>query len=167
VSVQPSLAGFSDLYRRHSSDVYRFALSLCRNEAQAEDLVSEAFLRAWSSPVPLRIETVRSYLIAIARNVFLEGLRKARRERPLDVDVPDPRNAASEHEVREQWTRLQPLRAELPETTRSALIMQSVLEMPYAEIEAVLGVPAAALKVRVCRARVQLAEKLGWKEGGR
>jgi RNA polymerase sigma-70 factor (ECF subfamily) len=167
VSVQPRLAGFSDLYRRHSSDVYRYALSLCRNEAQAEDLASEAFLRAWSSPVPLRIETVRSYLIAIARNVFLQGLRRTRRERPLEVDVADPQDVAAQHEAREEWTRLQPLLADLPEITRSALIMQSVLEMPYAEIEAVLSVPAAALKVRVCRARVQLAERLGRKEGGR
>ena len=49
---------------------------------------------------------------------------------------------------------------ELPEVTRSALIMQSVLEMPYAEIEAVLGVPAAALKARVYRARMQLAAQM-------
>jgi RNA polymerase sigma-70 factor (ECF subfamily) len=164
VTADARFAAFTDLYGRHSRDVYRYTLSLCRNAAEAEDLTSEAFLRVWSAPAPLRFETVRSYLIAIARNLFLANLRRRSRERPLDFDTADARDAVGEHEARRDWARLRGLLEELPEITRSALIMHAVLEMPYAEIEAALGVPAGALRVRVSRARVRLAEKLGRKE---
>ena len=154
------LARFSDLYRKYHLDAYRYALSLCGREAQAEDLAAEAFLRIWDSPAPVRLATVRSYLVAIVRNLYLESRRKLGRESALEDDVQDGRDFAAEQESRAEWLRLRPLLDELPEVTRSALIMQSVLEMPYAEIEAVLGVPAAALKARVYRARMQLAAQM-------
>jgi RNA polymerase sigma-70 factor (ECF subfamily) len=144
--------------------VYRYALSLTGRKADAEDLVSTAFLRLWTSDAPIRMATVRPYLMAITRNLYLEGLRKHSREQSLDFDVSDKRSLAAEQEARDDWTRLRALLAELPEGTRSALIMHTVLEMPYAEIAQVLNLPIPALKVRVHRARLQLAEKLGRKE---
>jgi len=154
------LATHAELYRAYAGDVYRFALSLCGNEAEADDVVSETFLRLWTSPAPLRMSTVRAYLIAIARNVFLTGARKRWREQPLEVDVPTSRDLATEVGSRDEWARLRPLLAELPEATRSALIMHAVLGLPYDEIAEALNVPAGALKVRVHRARLTLAEKL-------
>jgi RNA polymerase sigma-70 factor, ECF subfamily len=159
-----SLASHSDLYRKYAPAVYRYALSLTGHEADAEDLVSTTFLRLWTSDAPIQMVTVRAYLMAIARNLFLEGLRKHSREQALDFDVTDNRDLASEHEARAEWKRLRILLAGLPEGTRSALVMHSVLEMPYSEIAQVLNLPVPALKVRVHRARLLLAEKLGRKE---
>ena len=102
--------------------------------------------------------------MAITRNLFLEGVRKRSREQVLDFDLPDGRDLSADHESRDDWARLRVLLAELPEDTRSALVMHSLLEMPYVEIAQVLDLPVPALKVRVHRARLQLAEKLGRKE---
>lgn len=159
-----SLASHSELYKKYAPAVFRYALSLTGREADAEDLVSTTFLRLWTSDAPIQMATVRAYLMAIARNLFLEGLRKHSREQALDFDVSDSRDLAAEHEARADWTRLRILLAELPEATRSALVMHTVLEMPYAEIAEALRMPIPALKVRVHRARLQLAEKLGRKE---
>jgi RNA polymerase sigma-70 factor (ECF subfamily) len=115
----------------------------------------------------VRLETARAYLVAVARNVYLENLRKRKREAPLDFAAPAPDNTAVEYEWREELGRLQRLMAGLPETTRSALIMHAVLGMSYAEMEAVLGLPVAALKVRVHRARIQLAAQMTGEEVSR
>lgn len=159
-----SLASHSDLYRKYAPAVYRYALSLTGQKADAEDLVSTTFLHLWTADSPLRLNTVRAYLMAITRNLFLEGVRKRSREQALDFDLPDGRDLSADHESRDDWARLRALLAELPEDTRSALVMHSLLEMPYVEIAQVLDLPVPALKVRVHRARLQLAEKLGRKE---
>lgn len=164
MSEQIPLTEFGELYRKYAPAVYRFALSLCGREAEAEDLVSETFLRVWMTKTPVRAATVRAYLIAIARNLYLEGRRKQWREKALDFDLAGALDVGAEHEARAEWARVRDRMADLPEATRSALVMHSVLEMPYSEIEAVLGVPAAALKVRVHRARITLAERSGRKE---
>jgi DNA-directed RNA polymerase specialized sigma24 family protein len=67
---------FADLYRNHAREVYRFALYLSGDPALAEDIVSETFLRVWDSAVTVRMETVRGYLFTIARNLFLQDLRR-------------------------------------------------------------------------------------------
>lgn len=46
--------GFGEIYARHAADVYRFALRLCGDRADAEDITSEAFARALSSDAPIR-----------------------------------------------------------------------------------------------------------------
>ena len=155
------MATFAGVYRQYAPGIYRYALSLTGNPADAEDLVAETFLRAWATPTPLHLETVRSYLAAIVRNLFLEGARKSSRERVLDQDYADARDLAADQESRDVYVRLRELVAELPETTRSALLMHSVIGLTYTEISRVLGIPEGALRVRVCRARVELAAQLG------
>ena len=69
-----------DLYSRYASDVRRFALYLCGNEALADDLTSETFLRAWSSATPIRESTVKAYLFTIVRHLYLSELRRSSRQ---------------------------------------------------------------------------------------
>jgi len=66
---------FGSLYQRYSRDVLRFALYLTGSRSEAEDIVSETFVRAWLSGGPIRIVTVKSYLLAIARNLHIERHR--------------------------------------------------------------------------------------------
>jgi len=75
---------FSALYRKYAPDVYRFALYLSSERAEAEDLTSETFVRAWTSPEPIEMATVKGYLFTIARNLFLQGLRKKSRHVALN-----------------------------------------------------------------------------------
>jgi RNA polymerase sigma-70 factor, ECF subfamily len=149
---------FSSLYKKYALDVYRFALYLSGERGEAEDITSETFVRAWTSPEPIEMATVKGYLFTIARNLFLQGLRKKSRHVVLDDDLRDPQ--ASPYAQAEQREKLDSVLAELqklPETSRAALLMHAVDGMPYEEIARVLDVSLAAVKVKIHRARLALA----------
>jgi RNA polymerase sigma-70 factor (ECF subfamily) len=70
------MTDFSTLYKKYAPDVFRFALYLSGNRGQAEDITSETFVRAWTSPETIKVATVKAYLFTIARNLFLHGLQR-------------------------------------------------------------------------------------------
>lgn len=153
------MTDFSALYRKHALEVFRFALYLSGERAEAEDITSETFARAWASPETIRAATVKGYLFTIARNLFLRGLRKKSRHTGLSPELPDSQPsqlAQSEQkaELRAVLARLQ----KLPEIDRAALLMRSLDEMPYEEIARALGISLSAAKVKVHRARHALAD---------
>jgi RNA polymerase sigma factor (sigma-70 family) len=99
-----ALIDLEGLYRAHARDLYRFALLLSGRHDQAEDLVSETFIRLWNARQRVDLTTVRAYLFTIARNLHLQQLRQKRRGADLDLDVPDPepgpdRQAGARHEL--------------------------------------------------------------------
>src|ERR1700690_2687995 len=152
------MTDFSSLYKKYAPDVYRFALYLSSERGEAEDITSETFVRAWTSPEPIEMATVKGYLFTIARNLFLQGLRKKTRHVALDEELRDPRagpyvQAEQKEKLRSVMTELQ----RLPEASRSALLMRAVDGMPYEEIANVLGLSLAAVKVKIHRARLALA----------
>jgi len=160
VDTEPPTGGttFEALYRGHAADVFRFALYLSGRHADAEDITAETFVRAWTAAEPLRLSTVRGYLFTIARNLFLQGLRRTRRQASLeDVHVdpaPGPEARVSrDAQVEEALAAL----ARLPEIDRAALLMRAGDEMPYEDIARALGLSLTAVKVRIHRARLALA----------
>jgi len=152
------MTDFSTLYKKYAPDVFRFALYLSGDRAQAEDITSETFVRVWTSSEPVRVATVKGYLFTIARNLFLQGLRRNSRHVELDRELPDTQanpyvQAEQKEEVRALLAGLQ----ELPEVDRAALLMRAVDGMPYEEISRALGISLASAKVKIHRARMVLA----------
>ena len=149
---------FSGLYGRYAPGVYRYALFLCGDRTQAEDITSETFVRVWGARDRVELPTVRTYLLAIARNVFLQGLRQRRRVVELDdaISDPAPRPDAS-HEVAAELDRVMSLLAMLPEVDRTALLLRADEDLGYDEIAAILGITPVAARVKVHRARARLA----------
>src|ERR1035441_5736339 len=80
---------FSALYKKYAPDVFGFALYLSGERGEAEDITSETFVRVWTSAEPIEMAAVRGYLFTIARNLFLQGLRKKSRHVELDQQFPD------------------------------------------------------------------------------
>jgi RNA polymerase sigma-70 factor (ECF subfamily) len=153
------MTGFSALYKKYAPDVYHFALYLSGERGEAEDITSETFVRAWASSEPIRMATVKGYLFTIARNLFLQGLRKKSRHVALDEELRDPQ--ASPYEQAEQKAELVAVLGglqKLPEIDRAALLMRAFDEMPYEEIARALGISLAAVKVKIHRARLALAD---------
>lgn len=156
------------VYRQHAPAVFRYAWGLCGDRHLAEDLVSETFVRLVTRAPRLETKTALAYLLAIARNAYLNGQRRRRREVPLSeaIAVAD-RDLA---ESTEQHSRLAALLAglrSLPEGERSALLLRADHELSYEEIAAVLGISIGAARVRVHRARMRLLDRADWKENGR
>jgi RNA polymerase sigma-70 factor (ECF subfamily) len=146
------------LYRRHASDVHRFCFWLCGDTAQAEDLTSEVFVRAWAGVDRIRAESAKAYLLTIARNLHREHYRRSRRAVPLDPELPDRSPGPEEnHARRRELADTMRALGRLPESDREALLLRAELELPYEEIGRILGIAAGAARVRVHRARARLA----------
>jgi RNA polymerase sigma-70 factor (ECF subfamily) len=148
---------FQDLYESYATDVYRFAHWLAGDRFEAEDITSETFVRAWARTSTIRTQTLKAYLFAIARNIFLEERRKGKRQVVLTEGYPDP--APKPDEVVESRLELQRVRVilqALPEVDRAAFVLRVQHELPYAEIARVLGLSLTATKVKVHRVRKKL-----------
>jgi RNA polymerase sigma-70 factor (ECF subfamily) len=148
---------FAELYENHAQDVFSFALWLTADPTVAADITSETFVLAWGRRADVRTETLRAYLLMIARNAYLKHQRDRKRQVPLhDVHV-DP--APSPEQRADANLRLQRVReflATLPEADRSAFVLRVQQDLPYAEIARVLGLSLSAAKVKVHRVRKSL-----------
>lgn len=150
---------FSELYRTYAGDVHRFALFLSGDPALADDILSETFIRLWHARNRVDLTTVKGYLLAIARNLFLAERRHSLRTTPLDERAQDtqagPERRAHAHiELQAVLAALQ----RLPEIDRAAVLLRAEEGMSYEEVGAALGISAVAARVKVHRARLKLAE---------
>lgn len=158
--------------------VFRFAVRLCRSQAEAEDLVQETFLRAyraWDQYIPGT--RCKSWLLTICRNVFLRSReRRQRHEEILTREVVFDED--SQELLNPIWSALPPSDPEgrffgelidqtvldaidqLPEEYRSALILSDIEGLSYAEIVDVMEVPVGTVKSRLFRARRLLQKEL-------
>ena len=150
---------FHELYESYARDVYRFALYLSGDPALADDITSETFIRVWSSPEPVRLATVKAYLLTIARNLWLMERRHSVRRQSLDETIPDTaRSVLHQVEAKDELDRVLRALQEIPELDRAALLMRVDEGLPYEEIALALDLPVATVKVKVHRARLRLAK---------
>src|SRR3954453_12453663 len=80
--------GFAELYRSSAADVYAYVATLLGDRSAAEDVVAQAFERAWRKrrSFDARRGSPRAWLFGIARNAALDELRRRRRSAELSVD---------------------------------------------------------------------------------
>jgi RNA polymerase sigma-70 factor (ECF subfamily) len=154
--VEPT--SFHEVWAAHARHVYRFAVFLTGDTTLAEDLTSEAFLRVWAAWDRVVWPTVRSYLFATARNLYLQHLRRTQREHPLDTTIVENRSLAEHTEHREDLQQVMEAMRQLPEIDRTALLLRAEEGFTYAEIAAALKLPEATVKVKIHRARLRLAQ---------
>src|SRR5438874_1301552 len=83
------MTDFHSVYERYAPAVRRFALFLSGDAAVADDITSETFVRAWTTFGAIRQSTIKAYLFTIARNLYIDGLRRDRRRAELDESLPD------------------------------------------------------------------------------
>jgi len=151
------MLNFEELYVAYSPDVYRFANWLSGNSKDAEDITSETFARAWMNFAIIRTETLKAYLFTIARNVYLESLRKNRDHDLLEETHPDSHPSLETMiETKSELDQIRNSLLTLAEIDRSAFVMRVQYDLPYAEIARVLQLSESAVKVKVHRVRKML-----------
>ena len=149
---------FHEIYERHSKDVYRYAYWLSGSADDADDITSETFARAWVGREEIRTEMVKAYLFAIARNLYLKGLRHIKRQSDLDPLHPDPKPAPEQQvESRLELEHAMDAIQALPETDRAAFLLRIQHELSYDEIARILQLPLTTVKVKIHRARLKMA----------
>jgi len=170
--VQQVVGGVRDAFGwlvvRHSRAVRATVLSRLGRTNDLDDLVQEAFLRAYQGLSRLEDPgRFGAFVHRIAHNVSIDRLRRSGREpEPLeDVDLSVPVATAAVADVREE--RLEQLRrhvAQMPATLREAVLLFYFEQKSTAEIGDVLAISEAAVQQRLHRARQHLKSVCG--EGG-
>ena len=156
----PDLLAFHDLYQRYAGEVYRFAYSLSGERAEAEDICSETFARAWMAVNDLNLETVKGYLLTIARNLYFEGRRRSKRRAELNPEMPDP--ARGPHHAAESEAELERalgLLRTFPAADREVFLLRVRDGLSYEEIARIHGISAGSAKVKVHRIRLKLIKQ--------
>ena len=141
----------------------RFALTLSKDRARAEDLVQETLMRAWRSRHTYEVGTnVAGWLTMILRNTFYSHHRK----RSHEVEDPDETYAAALSIAPPQEDRLhlqdmQVAMGRLPPDQRDTLVLIVLNGLSYEEAALAMGCKVGTVKSRMSRARERLAEILG------
>jgi RNA polymerase sigma-70 factor (ECF subfamily) len=152
---------FHELYSRYAEDVYRFAHWLSGNPEVARDITSETFVRAWTAPDEPRMETVKAYLFAIARNLYRKQWKRDSRKEVLDEAMADHGLSPDQATIQnEEYARTLKAMNALPEVDRTVLLMRAEEDLSYQDIAAATGLSVVAAKVKVFRARAKLAALL-------
>jgi len=149
---------FNDLFTQYGKDIYRFALFLSGNQTEAEEITSETFARALTGKAPLISATVKGYLLTIARNLYLDSVRRQNRFKEISQELPD--SAINLEQTVSHKTELEAVQAYLqnfPEVDRAALLLRAD-DVPYDEIANSLNITLSSAKVKVHRLRLKLAE---------
>ena len=166
---------FHELIRPYERSVYVMALSLLKNEADAEDAAQEAFLKAYRNLKGFRAEAKFStWLISIVLNEARSRLRRKSAVKMESLDEPQdeqghvspallrdwreiPSEAVERQEVRGM---LQAAISDLPPIYREIFLLRDVEELSIDESATALGISVSAVKVRLHRARIMLQKTL-------
>jgi RNA polymerase sigma-70 factor, ECF subfamily len=154
---------FELLAMPHLDAAFNLARWLTGNTADAEDVVQDAYLRAYRYLDAFRGDNFRVWLLTIVRNSFLDWLKDNRSGRqifqpaPADLDWTDP-NPSPEAMLldRVNSETLAMLMASLPAEYREVLILREIEDLSYKDIAAVTGTPAGTVMSRLSRARLAL-----------
>jgi RNA polymerase sigma factor (sigma-70 family) len=157
---------FEQLYRRHARRVHAVVWRLAGGQAaRAEDLVQEAFIRAWQALPAFRYESAFStWLHRLAINTALMAIRQRAGGEDRETDDSALEYVAS-HDTAGQRTReridLERAVATLPERARAVLILHDIEGWKHEEIAGELGMAVGSSKAQLHRARNLLRQRLG------
>ncbi|MFN2478182.1 MAG: RNA polymerase sigma factor [Pseudonocardiaceae bacterium] len=155
-------SGFAEVVRAYERVVYSVALRLSSHPADAEDLASEAFLRAYQALRGYHNERIASlrlqpWLLTIVRNLARNAVRDARRRpdppppfEPMDQHACGP-SVEQEVERDEVARALGAVLARLPEAQRVAVVLRHVVGLPTSEVAEVLSCPDGTAKSHISR----------------
>jgi len=153
------------LFARHHVRVYRFVLRLVRNEAKAEDLISEVFLDIWRQAGKFEGRAAAStWMLSIARFKALSALRKRTEEELDDETAAAVEDQADNPEVslakKDKAAALRQCLSKLSAEHREVVDLVYYHEKSVEEVAGIVGIPEATVKTRMFYARKKLSEFL-------
>ena len=161
---------FEQLFESSHAKVRRFALGLCRNSSDADDLVQEAYVRAFRHFDEERdTSTFENWLFKITKNLYLD-LRRSRNRRPEPLSLTndempsdysdylvDPTPNAEDMMIsNEADPAMTHALTSLSEHDRQLLIMTHIEDLSYRQIAVRLDIPLTSVRSRIHRARKRL-----------
>jgi RNA polymerase sigma-70 factor (ECF subfamily) len=166
---------FSELVNRYERKIYRLAKNITRNDEDAEDVLQDAFLKAYTHLDNFKGDSkFYTWIVRIAVNEALMRLRKRKTDRTVPLDEPvelGEETVAREIAVwednpeaqysQEEWRRILDEAVEsLKPDFRTVFVLRDIEELSTEETAETLGISVPAVKSRLLRARLALRERL-------
>lgn len=150
-----------ELYRKHGGEIYRYALAVLGNHADAEDVTQTTFLNAYRSlEQGVRPRKPTNWLLTIASNTIKQRFRKEQ-TLPRQVELDErTAHAGTEEDDGPSVGELLVALSKIPPQQRQAIVLREFEGRSYSEIAEILGVTTSALETLLFRARRSLAEEL-------
>lgn len=157
-------AAFSEFYRQTSSAVYGFALSILRNKHDAEDVMHDAFIRAYNAAVSYRPSgSPMAWLLTIVRNLCYNRIRAGK----VCEDIAEYENLASaspddsiDRMVLEQALQI------LDSEERQVVVLHALTGLKHREIAEILEIPTGTVLSKYNRALKKMRNELEGKGYG-
>ncbi len=174
LAIEGDEAAYTKLLENYRGAIYNLIYKMVRNREETEDLVQEAFMKAFKALPSFNEDYAFStWLYKIAINNCIDHMRKKRlktysmnrpvqsRDGELDREFPDTSMSPDKNILSSEKARiLEAAIAELPENYRVVIILRHAEEKSYEEIAQILNLPLGTVKARIFRAREMLKRKL-------
>jgi RNA polymerase sigma-70 factor (ECF subfamily) len=162
---------FEQLFERHRALVYRFAYQMTSRRDDAEDVVQEAFVRAYQNLHRYRDEAkFTTWLLRIVTNLCTDQARMSQRRTALEqqeamgaldwMTIGEQHDPVQNLEDDRRKVALRKALNALPVHHRSVIILRDIEEREYPDIAAILGCTVGGAKLRVLRARRALRDRI-------
>ena len=163
---------FGKIYDKYVDEIFRFALMRLNTKEEAQDIASEAFLKAWQyiTLSEKRVDNIRALLYRIARNLIIDNYRSRGKEvqafdqkqfeELVDLSFNLEESVLKKDDIREVFSVLD----DLPEESRDLVMMRYSQDLGISEIADILGKNSGAIRVALHRAIKQLKSILKKKQ---
>ena len=148
------------------NELFRLALRITLNRAEAEDVVQETMIKVWNKRDHWdEIDSIKAFCLTICRNISLDKIKKAENQNQSieeGHDAPDLSYTSNPEEQAMQRDRIRLIRHlidHLPEKQRSCMQLRDFEGKSYKEIAQVLGISEEQVKINIFRARQTIKQK--------
>lgn len=173
-AIEGDESAYRSLLENYRGAIFNLLYKMVRNKEETEDLVQEAFMKAFSALPSFNEEYAFStWLYKIAINNCIDHMRKKRlktysinkpvqsKDGELGREFPDTSMSPDKSILtKERSSLIEAAIAELPENYKVAIILRHTEEKSYEEISQILNIPLGTVKARIFRAREMLKKKL-------
>jgi len=149
------------LYRRHYTAAYLYTLSLCGDGHTAQDIVADAFVKAYLS-LPQDVPSFRYWLFRVCKNLWIDHCRKLRFLAGNEAlpFIPDPNTPEQIYLKNEQKEALWAVLNTLLPKDRELIILHYFAELPLKEIALLMNAPYTAIRQRMVRLRALVKQRM-------
>ena len=148
------------------NELFRLALRITLNHAEAEDVVQETMIKVWNRRDHWdEIESIEAFCLTICRNISLDKVKKAENQNQSlndEHDAPDRSYTSNPEEQAEQRDKILLIRRlinTLPEKQRSVMQLRDFEGKSYKEIAEILAISEEQVKVNIFRARQTIKQR--------
>lgn len=153
---------FNEIYNKYAPGVYKFLLSLCKDEHLAEDLTSETFLKAITGIEKFRGESsLYSWLCRIAKNRYFDYLKSQKNTTTFEDTIPDSSDSPEIRLItKEQVSNVLECLHTTEEPYKEVFMLHVFAELPLVEISRIFGKSESWGRVTFYRAKAIIIQKL-------